>query len=200
MKEELEKLNNEYVKAKQEQEKTSKRIKELTRQIEKVKQGKLQDKEYNADFKKLMNKVLKDYFVKHYFSRRELNGAYNDLRLTETRNNIIEYIADNEKEFDYLNEIYENVLQKTYKIYKNDYDAKQELQLNETKNTETETTKKDKFIILAVCLISVIPFIYLMFTGMLETFKGWLILFSYVIIVSIIGDLIIIFHGISKNK
>ena len=186
MNNELKNISKQYLNA-------NKQVEKLTKEIKQKELQKENEKQYEKDFKKLMNKVLKDYFIKNYFSKRDLSNVYNDLRLTETRNNIIEYIADNEKEFDYLNEIYENVLQKTFKIYKNDYDAKMEIQQNETENNETKTTKISGFMIFA-CLFSIIPIFLLMFLGLLETLKGWLLLFVYAIIISIIGNLFIIFH------
>ena len=142
---EYKKINIEYRQAQKDAEKATKKAEELAKKLEKAQMEKENKKEYERDIAKALEKELQAIF-KNSFTSEQLQNSYINLRLYTEREKIINNIAMNEREFDFLQNNYERILQKVYKIFKNDFDAKKELQEIELKKSlqALEEKKKEK--------------------------------------------------------
>jgi len=138
--EEYKRISMEYIQAQKDAEKATKKAEELAKKLEKAQSKKENKKEYVKDLAKALEKELQIIFKKS-FTNEQLQKSYINLRLYAEREKIINNIAINEREFDYLQNNYERILQKVYKIFKNDIDAKQEL-----KNINTQKIQSLKYI------------------------------------------------------
>lgn len=125
---------------KRKQEQRQKEIEEIMRK----KDQKQQEQEYLKDLKKAVEKDLKNTF-ENCFEREGLQKAYINLCLKETRDNIIKNVAESSIESEYVDQIYENTLNKVKKIYENDEKAKQALlQMQMQEQIKQQQVKEEK--------------------------------------------------------
>lgn len=124
-------LTNEYLRAKREAEKATKEAEQLAKKLELARQEKENQKEYERDLKKAVEKDIINTFSM-CFESEGLEKGYINLRLKKTRDDIIRNVPENEFEARYLDENYERILEKVKKIYQNDFNAKQTLIQEET--------------------------------------------------------------------
>lgn len=122
-----EQLTNEYIRAKRELEKNQKEVEKLEKKLELARQEKENKKEYERGLLKAVENDLINTFSR-CFEDEGLENGYINLRLKSTRDEILQNVPENEIEARYIDENYEKILEKVKKIYKNDFEAKQELQ------------------------------------------------------------------------
>ena len=116
-------MNNEYVKAQQEQRKNQKEVEKLQKQIDNLKEEKQQEKEYKKDYFIAVRRDLQTV-LKRCFDEEGATKAYIHLRLKKTREDVILHVGESSIERDWLEDNYEKELEKVRKIYENDEKAK----------------------------------------------------------------------------
>lgn len=162
---EYKKINIEYRQAQKDAEKATKKAEKLALKLEEEKKKQENLKEYEKDLTKATENDLQNTF-KTYFNNTDLQNAYIKLRLNETREKIIKDIATNDREGDYLQNNYERILQKVYKIFKNDIDAKQELQNIEEQKKQDKNEKKQAVLLTIFYFIkNIIKYVFFIIFG-----------------------------------
>lgn len=143
-------LYNEYKKAQKETEQATKKAEQLAKKLEQAREEKQQKREYEKDITKAVEKDCVQC-MRRCFEREGCQKAFYHLQLTETRNDILQHISESEKEFDFLDNNYERILNKVKKQYENDQKAKNYFlteQLKEVKKQkeieEAEQQKKQE--------------------------------------------------------
>ena len=119
-------MNEEYIKAKQEQEANKKEVEKLQQKLDNMENQKQQDKEYKKDYFIAVKKDLQNTFS-NCFEREGLKVGYIHLRLKSTRDDIIKHVAENSDEIRWIDDNYEKELERIKKIYENDEKAKLEI-------------------------------------------------------------------------
>ena len=116
-------LLSEYKKAQKEAEQATRKAEQLAKKLEQAREEKQQKREYERD---IIKAVEKDCIqcMRRCFEREGCQKAFYHLQLTETRNDILQHIPESEKEFDFLDNNYEKILNKVKKQYENDQKAK----------------------------------------------------------------------------
>ncbi|WP_455937235.1 hypothetical protein [Gemella morbillorum] len=143
-------LFNEYKKAQKEAEQATKKAEQLAKKLEQAREEKQQKKEYEKDITKAVEKDCIQC-MRRCFEREGCQRAFYHLQLAATRNDILQHIPESEKEFDFLDNNYERILNKVKKQYENDQKAKNYFfteQLKEVKKQkeieEAEQQKKQE--------------------------------------------------------
>ena len=116
-------LYSEYKKAQKEAEQVTKNAEQLAKKLEQAKEEKQQKREYERDITKAVEKDCIQC-MRRCFEREGCPKAFYHLQLAETRNDILQHIPESEKEFDFLDNNYERILNKVKKQYENDQKAK----------------------------------------------------------------------------
>lgn len=116
-------LYSEYKKAQKEAEQATKKAEQLAKKLEQAREEKQQKREYERDIVKAVEKDCIQC-MRRCFEREGCQKAFYHLQLAETRNDILQHIPESEKEFDFLDNNYERILNKVKKQYENDQKAK----------------------------------------------------------------------------
>ena len=116
-------LYSEYKRAQKEAEQATKKAEQLAKKLEQAKEEKQQKREYERDITKAVEKDCIQC-MRRCFEREGCQKAFFHLQLVETRNDILQHIPESEKEFDFLDNNYERILNKVKKQYENDQKAK----------------------------------------------------------------------------
>ena len=116
-------LYSEYKRAQKEAEQATKKAEQLAKKLEQAKEEKQQKREYERDITKAVEKDCIQC-MRRCFEREGCQKASYHLQLVETRNDILQHIPESEKEFDFLDNNYERILNKVKKQYENDQKAK----------------------------------------------------------------------------
>ena len=116
-------LYSEYKRAQKEAEQATKKAEQLAKKLEQAKEEKQQKREYERDITKAVEKDCIQC-MRRCFEREGCQKAFFHLQLVETRNDILQHIPESEKEFDFLDNNYERILNKVKKQYENDQTAK----------------------------------------------------------------------------
>lgn len=116
-------IQNEYLKARKEAEIATKKANELAKKLEIERQQKKEYREYKTDIKKALER---DFIseLKNYINKNGYKKAQIDLYKIEKRTEIINKIAKNDLEYEFLDSNYEKITDKTLKIYNNNELAK----------------------------------------------------------------------------
>lgn len=140
-------LLSEYKKAQKEAEQATRKAEQLAKKLEQAREEKQQKREYERDIVKAVEKDCIQC-MRRCFEREGCQKAFYHLQLAETRNDILQHIPESEKEFDFLDNNYERILNKVKKQYENDQKAKAYFlteQLKEVqKQKENEEAKQQK--------------------------------------------------------
>lgn len=155
---EIEKLNRTIADRQKENEK-------LTRQLEKEKEQKENQKQYEKDLKIAIENDLHNTFEK-CFERDGLEKGFINLSLKQTRNEILQNIANSTFEYDFINNNYEKILNKVKKIYENDQKARNkilimQLQQAQQENQNEEIKMQQHKKIFTLFLILILPILIL---------------------------------------
>lgn len=103
-----------------------KEVEKLTKQLEKEKEKKRQLKEYEKDKMKAVDEDLRNTF-KRSFEKEGFENAYINLRLRETRDEILKNVPETDEELHYIDRNYEKILNEVKKIYENNKKANEEI-------------------------------------------------------------------------
>ena len=117
---EIEKMNKTIIE-------NQKKVERLTRQLEKAKEEKKTQKEYERDLKIAVENDLIS-IMKGYFEREPFQNACINLQLADTRQEILNNVPESEFERNWVDKNYERIYNKVRKIYENDMKAKQQIQ------------------------------------------------------------------------
>ena len=123
-----------------------KEVEKLQRQLEKAKEEKENKKQYERDLKIAVENDLKRCFY-NCFENEGLEKGLIHLSLKITRDKIIQNVGENEIERNYIDNNYEKILNKVKKVYENDQKAKSIIlsyQLQQQQIEEQEQEKKSQ--------------------------------------------------------
>ena len=150
-----------------------KEVEKLTKQLEKAKEEKKTQKEYERDLKIAVENDLIST-MKGYFEREPFQNACINLSLASTRQEILDNVPESEFERNQIDKNYERIFNKVKKIYENDMKAKQEIQnmilQEQLKQQQIENEKDAKFengvkiffdILKWICIIIFAPIVLL---------------------------------------
>ena len=142
-----------------------KEVEKLTKQLERAKEEKANQKEYEQGLKIAIENDLRNTFEK-CFDRDGLEKGYINLSLKQTRNEILQNITHSTFEYDYINSNYERILNKVKKIYENDQKAKNKILTMHLQQMQQEQQSQDIKInrykkITTTFLILIIPILIL---------------------------------------
>lgn len=150
-----------------------KEVERLTKQLEKAKEEKKTQKEYEKDLKIAVENDLIST-MKGYFEREPFQNACINLSLASTRQEILDNVPESEFERNWVDKNYERIFNKVKKIYENDMKAKQEIQnmilQEQLKQQQIEDEKDAKFengvkiffnILKWICIIIFAPIVLL---------------------------------------
>ena len=96
-----------------------KEVEKLTKQLEKAKEEKKTQKEYERDLKIAVENDLIST-MKGYFEREPFQNACINLSLASTRQEILDNVPESEFERNWIDKNYERIFNKVKKIYEND--------------------------------------------------------------------------------
>ena len=116
---EVEKMNKTIIE-------NQKQVEKLTRQLEKAKEEKRTQKEYERDLKKAVEHDCIQC-MKRDFEEEGFTNACINLQLVTTRQSILENVPESEFERQYLDDNYERIFNKVKKIYANNEKSKQQI-------------------------------------------------------------------------
>ena len=149
---EVEKMNKTIIE-------NQKEVERLTRQLEKAKEEKKTQKEYERDLKKAVEhdciNCMKRDFEEEGFTRACIN-----LQLARTRQTILENVPESEFERQYLDDNYERIFNKVKKIYANNEKAK--IQMEQLKAQQEEEARKNTTAYKVLATLGVIGLIILL--------------------------------------
>lgn len=111
-------LASEYKRAKRELEKNQKEVEKLEKKLELARQEKENQKEYERDIKKAIERDFTTE-LKKYINLNGYKKSLIDLYKIEKRTELINKFATNDLEYDFLDSNYEKIINKTLKIYQN---------------------------------------------------------------------------------
>ena len=163
---EIEKVNKNIVN-------NQKEVERLTKQLEKAKEEKKTQKEYERDLKKAVEHDCIEC-MRRDFEKEGFTNACINLQLVTTRQAILENVPESEIERQYLDDNYERIFNKVKKIYANNEKSKEQIQLlqnqkqieeqqrQEEQDTKFENGIKIFFNILKwICIIIFAPIVFL---------------------------------------
>lgn len=130
---EIEKVNKNIIN-------NQKEVERLTKQLEKSKEEKKTQKEYERDLKKAVEHDCIEC-MKRDFEKEGFQNACINLQLVTTRQSILENVPESEFERQYLDDNYERIFNKVKKIYANNEKAK--IQAEQLKTQQEEEAKKN---------------------------------------------------------
>lgn len=142
---EVEKMNKTIIE-------NQKEVERLTRQLEKAKEEKKTQKEYERDLKKAVEHDCIEC-MKRDFEKEGFTNACINLQLITTRQAILENIPESEFERQYLDDNYEKIFNKVKKIYANNEKARiqaEQLEVQQEEEARKNTTAYKVLAILGV--------------------------------------------------
>ena len=142
---EIEKLNKTMVE-------NQKEVEKLTRQLEKSKEEKKAQREYERDLKIAVENDLIST-MKGYFEREPFQNACINLQLLSTRQEILDNVPESEFERSWVDKNYERIFNKVKKIYSNNEKAKleyEQLKMQQEEELIQNTTSYKVFIVLSI--------------------------------------------------
>lgn len=168
-------LFNEYKRAQKEAEQATKKAEQLAKKLEQAREEKQQKREYERDLAKAVEKDCVQC-MRRCFDREGYQKAFYHLQLSKTRNDILQHIPESQKEYDYLDNNYEKILNRVKKQYENDQKAKayflteqlkevqKQKEIKEAEQQKKQETKNIFFnliVFLAYALMfGIIPFLF----------------------------------------
>ena len=150
---EVEKINKTIIE-------NQKEVVRLTKQLEKTKEEKKTQKEYERDLKKAVEHDCMEY-MKRDFEKEGFQNACINLQLATTRQAILENIPESEFERQYLDDNYERIFNKVKKIYANNEKAR--IQAEQLKAQQEEEARKNTTAYKILATLGVIGLIILLF-------------------------------------
>lgn len=120
-----------------------KEVEKLTRQLEKAKEEKKTQKEYERDLKKAVEHDCMEC-MKRDFEKEGYTNACINLQLATTRQAILENVPESEIERQYLDDNYERIFNKVKKIYANNEKSKEQIQLLQNQKQLEEQQKQEE--------------------------------------------------------
>ena len=120
-----------------------KEVERLTRQLEKAKEEKKTQKEYERDLKKAVEHDCMEC-MKRDFEKEGYTNACINLQLATTRQAILENVPESEIERQYLDDNYERIFNKVKKIYANNEKSKEQIQLLQNQKQLEEQQKQEE--------------------------------------------------------
>ena len=135
-----------------------KKVEKLTIQLEKAKEEKKTQKEYERDLKKAVEYDCMEC-MKRDFEKEGFQNACINLQLVTTRQAILENIPESEIERQYLDDNYERIFNKVKKIYANNEKAK--IQVEQLKAQQEEEAQKNTTVYKVLAVLGVIGLIIL---------------------------------------
>lgn len=133
---EVEKMNKTIIE-------NQKEVERLTRQLEKAKEEKKTQKEYERDLKKAVEHDCMEC-MKRDFEKEGYTNACINLQLATTRQAILENVPESEIERQYLDDNYERIFNKVKKIYANNEKSKEQIQLLQNQKQLEEQQKQEE--------------------------------------------------------
>lgn len=135
------------------------KIEKLNKQLEKTREEKKTQKEYERDLKKAVEHDCIEC-MKDDFEREGYTNACINLQLVATRQAILKNVPKSEIERQYLDDNYEKIFNKVKKIYANNEKAK--IQLEQLKAQQEEETTKNTTIYKVLATLGIIGLIILL--------------------------------------
>ena len=120
-----------------------KEVERLTKQLEKTKEEKKTQKEYERDLKKAVEHDCIEC-MKRDFEKEGFTNACINLQLVTTRQAILENVPESEIERQYLDDNYERIFNKVKKIYANNEKSKEQIQLFQNQKQLEEQQKQEE--------------------------------------------------------
>ena len=142
---EVEKMNKTIIE-------NQKEVERLTRQLEKAKEEKKTQKEYERDLKKAVEHDCMEC-MRRDFEKEGFQNACINLQLVTTRQAILENVPESELERQYLDDNYERIFNKVKKIYANNEKARiqvEQLKAQQEKEARKNTTTYKVLVTLGV--------------------------------------------------
>lgn len=149
---EVEKMNKTIIE-------NQKEVERLTRQLEKAKEEKKTQKEYERDLKKAVEHDCMEC-MKRDFEKEGFQNARINLQLVTTRQAILENVPESELERQYLDDNYERIFNKVKKIYANNEKAR--IQAEQLKAQQEEEVRKNTTAYKVLAVLGVIGLIILL--------------------------------------
>ena len=150
---EIEKVNKNIIN-------NQKEVERLTKQLEKAKEEKKTQKEYERGLKKAVEHDCIEC-MKRDFEKEGFANACINLQLVTTRQAILENVPESEIERQYLDDNYERIFNKVKKIYANNEKAK--IQAEQLKAQQEEETRKNTTAYKVLATLGIIGLIILLF-------------------------------------
>lgn len=136
-----------------------KEVERLTRQLEKAKEEKKTQKEYERDLKKAVEHDCIEC-MKRDFEKEGFTNACINLQLVTTRQAILKNVPESEIERQYLDDNYERIFNKVKKIYANN--EKASIQAEQLKIQQQEEATKNTTVYKVLAVLGVIGLIILL--------------------------------------
>lgn len=149
---EIEKMNKTIIE-------NQKEVERLSRQLEKAKEEKKTQKEYERDLKKAVEHDCMEC-MKRDFEKEGFQNACINLQLVTTRQAILENVPESELERQYLDDNYERIFNKVKKIYANNEKAR--IQAEQLKAQQEEEARKNTTAYKVLAVLGVIGLIILL--------------------------------------
>lgn len=149
---EVEKMNKTIIE-------NQKQVERLTRQLEKAKEERKMQKEYERDLKKAVEHDCIEC-MKRDFEKEGFYNACINLQLVTTRQAILENVPESELERQYLDDNYERIFNKVKKIYTNNEKAR--IQVEQLKAQQEEEARKNTTAYKVLATLGVIGLIVLL--------------------------------------
>ena len=190
---EIEKMNKTIIE-------NQKEVERLTKQLEKAKEEKKTQKEYERDLKIAVENDCINC-MRRDFEKEGYTNACINLQLAKTRQDIIENVAESEIERQYLDNNYERIFNKVKRIYENDEKAKKRyLELETQKQLEEIQKQEEKKQEHNSIIIAIFAFIFILVMSIIAINNFWLFMIICVvgtIVFSIINAIVV---SIKKRK
>ena len=184
---EIEKMNKTIIE-------NQKEVERLTKQLEKAKEEKKTQKEYERDLKIAVENDCINC-MKRDFEKEGYTNACINLQLAKTRQDIIENVAESEIERQYLDNNYERIFNKVKRIYENDEKAKKGyLELETQKQLEEIQKQEEKKQEHNSIIIAIFAFIFILVMSIIAINNFWLFMIICVvgtIVFSIINAIVV---------
>lgn len=149
---EVEKMNKTIIE-------NQKKVEKLTKQLEKAREEKKTQKEYERDLKKAVEHDCMEC-MKRDFEKEGFQNACINLQLVTTRQAILENVPESEFERQYLDDNYERIFNKVKKIYANNEKAR--IQAEQLKAQQEEEARKNTTAYKVLATLGVIGIIILL--------------------------------------
>ena len=184
---EVEKMNKTIIE-------NQKEVERLTKQLEKAKEEKKTQKEYERDLKIAVENDCINC-MKRDFEKEGYTNACINLQLAKTRQDIIENVAESEIERQYLDNNYERIFNKIKRIYENDEKSKKRyLKLETQKQLEEIQKQEEKKQEHNSIIIAIFAFIFILVMSIIAINNFWLFMIICVvgtIVFSIINAIVV---------